>query len=228
MKTGIIIQARMGSTRLPNKVMLEFNNNSVLGHLVDNVSNTLPVYIATSTNKENDIIKAKFSDIVFRGSENDVMKRTLDCAYHNKLDVIVEITADCPLITSRMIDRMLEEFKLNDYDYISNCWPKRLVADGFDIQIYYTKRLRELYETGKRFDHVGYHLHDKNYIRIGQFGQGRNVDKCVTLDTIEDYVFLSRLLREIPSTKLNYNRINDWLDEQDDIENKDIKRKIPC
>jgi len=126
MKIVAIIQARMSSTRLPGKVLMEICGKPLLWHVVNRVSHSKyisQIVIATSTNPKDDEIEKfakKYKLKVFRGSENDCLDRYYKAAKKYKADVIVRITADCPLICPEIIDRVIAEFKKNNSDYVSN------------------------------------------------------------------------------------------------------------
>ena len=109
MKVVGIIQARMGSNRLPGKVMMPLGPKTTIDHVVSRLKqarNIDLVVVATSHSNENDILVSWCSDNnieVFRGSETDVLDRYYAAAISHKADVIVRITADCPLIDPDMM-----------------------------------------------------------------------------------------------------------------------------
>lgn len=115
--TGIIIQARMSSTRLPSKVMLKLAGKEVLWHVVQRckISKSVDkVIVATSTDSSDDKIYNFCKDNkieVFRGDLLDVLKRYYDCAKAHNLDIIVRVTSDCPLIDSFIIDECVRLFR---------------------------------------------------------------------------------------------------------------------
>ncbi len=105
-----VIGVRMGSSRLPGKVMKKIMGKPVLGYLIERVKRSKLIdnlVIATSLNSENDVIES-FCDKIeipcFRGSENDVMDRILNALLSRDADVGVEIFGDCPLIDPDIID----------------------------------------------------------------------------------------------------------------------------
>lgn len=120
-----IIQARMGSTRLPGKVLKEVNGMSLLEYQVRRIrqtKNKIQIVLATSLGKENDAIEDECKKIgipCFRGSENDVLDRFYQCALkYPAHDEVMRLTADCPLIDPRLIDRFIDFFNKGDYDYV--------------------------------------------------------------------------------------------------------------
>lgn len=121
-----IIEARMSSKRLPGKVLLKIQNKYILDILINRVkkSNTVnKIIVATSKNvKDYKIINfCKEKQInFFRGSENNVAKRVYDCAAEYNSDIIVQLTADNPLIDYKIIDKCVKLFLNKKYDFVTN------------------------------------------------------------------------------------------------------------
>ena len=148
---GAIIQARMGSTRFPGKVLRKVNGKSLLSHMISRVrlSDLIDDIIVATSMDQNDqqivdeasLLNSKY----FCGSENDVLSRYLDCAEKYNLDVIVRLTGDCPLVDPKLIDELLLYFFDNKLDYASNC---NLVScqlpDGFDVEVFSIEALRNV------------------------------------------------------------------------------------
>jgi len=119
-----IVQARMGSTRLPGKVLKPIMGKPMLWHLVQRLKRTTyvdKVVIATSEEKNNDVIRdfcTQYSIDCFSGSEDDVLDRFYKAAKQYNADIVIRITADCPLLDPDLIGGMLKEFiSSNKYDY---------------------------------------------------------------------------------------------------------------
>jgi hypothetical protein len=125
METAFLVQARMGSTRLPHKVLRPFyNNNCILDLLVDKLNQIAgtKIIIATSVGSENDVIEqfCKERNIVcFRGEENDVLKRFIDAAEANGVDRIIRICSDNPFLELNSIKKLVEVANKADAEYIS-------------------------------------------------------------------------------------------------------------
>ena len=125
-KFPVIVQARVNSTRLPNKVLLEINNKPLIEYVIDQISAAKLVdycIIATSINPKDDKIinfcekkKIKY----FRGSEEDVLDRYYNCAKHYDCKIIIRISADSPLIDPDVIDEVIMKFQNSKFDYVSN------------------------------------------------------------------------------------------------------------
>lgn len=157
-KTVAIAQARIGSTRLPRKVLLPILDKPMLWHQINRMSHSKSVdvvAVATANNVENqDIVDfSKGSGIqVFAGDECDLISRFLGVAELTSADIIVRITADCPLIDPQLIDRAVEGFiKQDKYQFMSSYGFNGLPL-GMDVEIFSVKLLRQLdYEISDKF-----------------------------------------------------------------------------
>jgi glutamate-1-semialdehyde aminotransferase/spore coat polysaccharide biosynthesis protein SpsF (cytidylyltransferase family)/predicted dehydrogenase len=135
-----IIQARMGSSRLPGKSLAEIEGRPMLWHVIQRVKRASlvdRVVVATSTAPANDVIEevCRENDVpCYRGSENDVLDRFYHAARAEKAAQVVRITADCPLIDPEVIDRVVRRFQRGDLDYASNAMV-RTYPDGLDTEI---------------------------------------------------------------------------------------------
>jgi len=142
MTVGIIVQARMGSSRLPGKVLEDLAGAPALVRLFERlrrVKGSPRIVLATSTLPGDDSIAALVStqqDIgLWRGPEQDVLKRYVDAARHFDLDPVVRITADCPLMEPTCIDAVLEAYGTTPAcQYADNAIP-RTFPHGFDVQV---------------------------------------------------------------------------------------------
>ena len=148
----IIIQARMGSSRLPGKVLKKLYGKEILLWCYDRCSKSKAdkVVIATSTNAENDVIECflKNKNIeCFRGNENDLLDRYYQLAksYSNDVNVI-RVTSDCPFVDTTMINNMIDYYNNNDYDYIINHSSNCIIPEGSGIEIINFKTLKMLWE----------------------------------------------------------------------------------
>jgi spore coat polysaccharide biosynthesis protein SpsF len=121
-----VIQARMGSSRLPGKVMLPLNCDHVLEHVIRRVeaSETIDDVIVATSEKDPDTIVARYASRegakTYRGSETDVLGRMFAAATASDAEIVVRITADCPLLSPRYIDVAVEHLRDGDFDYVSS------------------------------------------------------------------------------------------------------------
>ena len=139
---GCIIQARMGSSRLPGKVLMKSDDARPLLYYVINqlryCTKVKNLVIATTTNQEDDEIE-KFANNnsinIFRGKEKDVLDRYFQCAKKHSFSTIVRITADCPLIDPQIVDNVIEKFFSGSYDYATNTLI-RTFPIGTDVEVF--------------------------------------------------------------------------------------------
>lgn len=149
-----IIQARMGSTRLPSKVIKKIEGRPLLWHIIERIKHAKSIneiIVATTTNKEDEkIIKiAKKSGVkTFSGSENDVLDRFYRAAKKFNSDIIVRITPDDPFKDPKIIDEFVNYFLKNNLDYVSNTI-KPTYPEGLDIEIFSFKALEKAWLEAK-------------------------------------------------------------------------------
>lgn len=205
LKIGGIIQARMTSTRLPCKVLMDIEGKPMLWHVINRLkfSEKLnDIILAIPDTKENDILEkfAKDNKIkYFRGSEEDVLSRYYETAKKFKCDVIVRITSDCPLIDPKIVDFVIGKHLGSDADYTSNTL-KRTFPRGLDVEVFNFKVLerahKEVTESYQR-EHVTPYIYKHPEIfklqNIEAKGKLRRPNLRLTVDTKEDL----QLIREI-------------------------------
>lgn len=162
LKTGAIVQARMGSTRLPGKVMLNLCGKPVLWHVIERLKlckQLSEIIIATTNSEQDDVIadQAEESGVKwFRGSEEDVLARYYYAARKNNLDAIVRITSDCPLLDPLLIDTMLGFYMGNSYRFVANVGleiSNRSFPRGLDTEIFSFDTLQDAFLNA----HKDYH-----------------------------------------------------------------------
>ena len=139
-KTAVIIQARLTSSRFPNKILEKIGNYTLIDYLIDRIKSCKEVdkvILAVPNNKKNKIIskKIKNNNLIFYGNENDVLDRFYKAAKKHRIKVIVRICGDCPFVDPVLIDQTLRNFRKNSYDYISNTI-KPTFPDGLDIEVF--------------------------------------------------------------------------------------------
>ena len=166
-----IIQARMGSSRLPGKSLAEIEGRPMLWHVIQRVKRARlvdRVVVATSTAPADDAIEkmCRENDVpCHRGSENDVLDRFYHAARAEKAAQVVRITADCPLIDPEVIDRVVRRFQRGDLDYASNAMV-RSYPDGLDTEIFSFSALErawhEASKTSER-EHVTPYLRSEKF-----------------------------------------------------------------
>jgi spore coat polysaccharide biosynthesis protein SpsF len=141
-----IIQARMGSTRLPGKILLEIAGDTMLARVVGRVRRARlldTIVVATSNLAADDLVVAECDRLgvrCVRGSETDVLARYALAASAVQAEVIVRITSDCPLIDPEVLDYVLAAFLAERPDYASNCL-ERTFPRGLDVEVFSRRAL---------------------------------------------------------------------------------------
>jgi len=206
MKIVTIIQARMGSKRLPGKVMLPILGKPILWHIVNRLrfcKEIDEICIATSTNPEDHIIEEfaiKEQILLHRGPEDDVLERILGAVEKFQADVIVRITADCPLVDPNLVDTITRIFKNNPkLEYVSNII-NRTFPDGLDTELYSTKLLQKLSKENERnrMNFVRYIIQNHKKYKTENYSSHHNLPNLRwTLDYPEDYHFIKKIYQEL-------------------------------
>lgn len=202
---GIIIQARMGSTRLPQKILREFyDGKTLLETVINNLQRVddAKVIVATSINPNNDELVEFLEERnipVFRGSENDVLGRFIGAAEANKVDKIVRICSDNPFLDWHGVEALIEKAQNSDADYIGfriNDMPSIKTHFGFwgeYVTLNALKRVASTTDEKPAHEHVTIHVytHPDEYkcewIECPEYLQGRN-DIRLTVDNEEDFI----------------------------------------
>ena len=204
---GCIIQARMGSSRLPGKALMKSDSGKPLLYYVINqlryCSKVKNLVIATTTNQEDDEIE-KFADNnsvnVFRGSEKDVLDRYFQCAKKYSFSTIVRITSDCPLIDPQIVDKVIERFFSGNYDYATNTLI-RTFPIGTDAEVFSFSALETAWKNAQlpsEREHVTPHLRNKGNFKTINVENDTNISNLrLTVDRIEDFELIKEILNNI-------------------------------
>jgi len=153
-KVAVIVQARMDSTRLPGKTMMDIVGKPMLAHVVERLERVKAIQeiiVATSTRDSNETIirfAVGYGVSIFVGSEEDVLDRYYKTAREYKAGVIVRITADCALIDPQVVENIVHYFLGNDYDYVSNTL-KRTFPDGLDVEVFSYSALEKAWKEAR-------------------------------------------------------------------------------
>ena len=205
-----IIQARMGSTRLPGKVMMDLCGIPVIEHVVNRLekSNLIDkIIIATSTDSNNQPIIdfCKSNQIAyFVGNEDDVLDRYYKAAIDNNLkddDIIIRITSDCPLIDPFVVDKVIEEHILNNNDYTTNVLDCTY-PDGLDCEVFNFSALKDTWinaNLSSQREHVTLYIRDNpDRFKLGNVKNEIDLsDLRWTLDEKEDFVFINEVYKNL-------------------------------
>jgi len=158
-KTIAIVQARMGSTRFPNKVMKTIGGVPMIELLLARLFRSTEldqIVVATSTDPKNLPLVKHVQSLGYscdQGSENDVLERYVNTAKVHQATVVVRITGDCPMVDPELVDECIKRFRKERVDYYSNRNPPSY-PDGLDIEVVKLKALElAMHESDKEFDH---------------------------------------------------------------------------
>lgn len=199
----------MGSTRLPNKVLADLGGKPMLAQVVARVrrARTIDeVVVATSTAPQDDAIEAfcgREGIACFRGSEQDVLDRYYQASKAFGADVVVRITADCPLHDARVIDTVVGRFDRARHDYVSNTID-RTYPDGLDVEVFSVDALarawREAKWTSEREHVTPYIWKQPALFRIEQVVQPANLSELRwTVDEPRDLALVREIYRRLGS-----------------------------
>lgn len=243
--TGAIIQARMNSSRLPGKVLMDLDGKPALQRMIERVRQAQKVdkiIVATTTSVKDDPIIDLCKQMncnYFRGSENDVLLRVLSAAKAFKIDTIVELTGDCPLIFWEHIDQLVDlHGKGTAIDITSNAI-NRYLPRGYDIRVVNTKTLEKV---NREVDNDVDRQHVLTWMYQNPEGKKlytalhwippenqHRTDIEVTLDTQEDYELINWLFKAGREYKLELTceEVIELIDTYPDRYKKvaEIKRK---
>ncbi|MHB1328390.1 MAG: cytidylyltransferase domain-containing protein [Gemmatimonadales bacterium] len=209
MKTVITVEARMRSTRLPGKVLRPILSQPMLALMIERLRRVRladEIVVATTVHEADEPIVALAEALgvgCYRGSEDDVLSRVLGAATEAGAELVVETTADCPLIDPGVIDQVIQTFITNDVDYCANVLSPTYPR-GMDVQVFPTAVLADVAaQTNDPDDreHVSLYIyqHPDQY-RLLNVASG--LDPAVaslrlTVDTPEDYELVSRIYQEL-------------------------------
>ena len=231
---GCIIQARVGSKRLPKKILKNLDKKyNVLEYVINQLKYSKKIdkiIIATTLSKQDEVIidfAKKHNYEYFRGSENDVLDRFYQCAKKFNLDTIVRITSDCPLIDPNIVDQVIEKFTLTNSDYVTNTFP-RTFPKGLDVEIFNFIVLANMWKNAtlpSEREHVTQFVFNNKKFKIGNFENKQNLS-CLrwTIDYEKDYEFLCKIIQKIVKRPILMNDVLKILDAEPDL--KEINSNI--
>jgi len=200
MKIVAIIQARMGSTRLPGKVLMDLGGETVLARVLGRLRRATLideiVVATTDSTVDNALVREcqRLGVSFFRGSEDDVLDRYYHTARVFAAEVIVRITSDCPVIDADLVDETIGAFQLQCGDYCSNSFP-RTYPRGLDAEVFTMKALEQAWRDTRRAyerEHVTpyFYEHPELFRVVSHQGQVDHSQYRWTLDTEEDVELL--------------------------------------
>lgn len=231
MKVVAIIQARMGSSRLPGKVMKKLAGTPMIGHVVERalrIDGVDQVVVATTRHRRDEPLVRFLSEttdiLVVRGPETDVLARYVQAAEEAEAETVVRLTADCPLICPAVSTRVVREFltRPGDWDYVSNTL-RRTYPRGLDTEVVSFDALtlahREAHETGDREHVTPFIRRQPDRFRVRNVSD--DTDRSwwrLTVDTREDLDLVSRVYSSLYSDDpfFDYTQLLECLERHPD------------
>ncbi|MBV9573045.1 MAG: glycosyltransferase family protein [Acidobacteriales bacterium] len=239
-KTVAIIQARMGSTRLPGKVLMDIAGEPMLARAVKRTRRArslASVMVATTDLSEDDAIAALCSErgwACFRGSEADVLDRYYQAALKFDAQAVVRITSDCPLTDPGLIDKHVELLASNwgKLDFVTNMmrptFPLGLAVEAMPFEVLETmKRLSQTAELKEHVTTLAYVEPDR--FRIGQIVNSVDLSHLRwTVDTAEDIEVVRRIFQEFGRDGFSWEEALSVMNEHPDWAeiNRNVVQKI--
>lgn len=236
MRTIVIVQARMGSTRLPGKVMLPLSGRPILGRLLERlgrVSLADGVVVATTTSLADDAIEVYCRNNgvnYYRGSENDVLFRYFETAKSFDAKLVVRVTSDCPLLDPQIVDTAIAEFGRGDNDYLSNMIPPTFPY-GMAVEVFTMDSLarahNEATQAAER-EHVTPYLYwNPSKFRLKAISMVPDLSHHRwTVDTLQDYELVKRLFEALYPANVHFTMDDILSLLQEHPEWSDINRGI--
>ena len=197
----------MGSSRLPNKVLMKVNGEqTVLEHVIKQLSfckSISKIIVATTNLKQDDVIEElvkKLEIDVFRDDSSDVLDRYYQCAKKFNLDDIVRITSDCPLIDPEIVDKVIRKYEIEKFDYVTNTLI-RTFPIGLDAEIFSFDVLEKTWKNAilpSEREHVTPFIRNKKMdFSVGNIEHEEDLSKIrVGLDRKEDYELIKIIVNE--------------------------------
>lgn len=234
------IEARMNSSRLPGKVLMEIDSKPVLQILIERLSGSKyvnEIIVASTTNPSDDNIEELCNNLdikIYRGSEDDVLGRVVSAVESVRGELIVEITGDCPLMDPEVADAVIEQYVKSypEYDYVTNIGyvesSVREIPLGMDVRVFSFEDLKHISEiTDDR--------EDREHVSLYFFRTGKDKYKLynvsipgkwkrdymprLCLDTVEDFEVIKSIYESLIKVKSNFNLedILNFLDKNKDV-----------
>jgi spore coat polysaccharide biosynthesis protein SpsF len=233
-----IVQARMGSERLPGKVLREVLGIPLILLNLNRLKKSRKIdrlILATSDRRSDNplydtVKKAGFE--VFRGDEENVLKRYRDCVLEYGGDIVVRVTGDCPLIDPDIVDNVISHYKMYDYDYVGLDVAHTFVR-GFDTEVFSREALQKTFDLAEEYrykEHVTLYMysHPKLFhigVVRGEDLFRKNYRLCV--DTLEDFTLVEKVFEHFGDIYVPARDVVKFLDSNPDIAaiNSKVKQK---
>lgn len=239
MKTIIVTQARIGSTRLPGKVLKTIKGESLLGIHLNRLkkSKMADAILVATTNEEGSDqiidIADRYKVLSYKGSLDDVLDRFYQSVKSYSPEWVVRVTSDCPLIDSGLIDVVIHEAQKGDYDYCANIITEDF-PDGQDIEVFKFQALERAWGKAEKLiyrEHVTPFIRDNSDLKGGELFKAYDLvaDKNynmvrMTVDEPADFEMMQWLIGELGTEKQWEEYVNFMLKHPEKLANADILR----
>lgn len=226
--TDCILQARMGSTRLPGKVLLSIDESHKIIEFLINQLNQARInrlIIAIPDNKENDVLEEyleKLNVICFRGDESDVLDRYYQCAKRFSLKHIIRLTGDNPLIDPEVVNLAIKKYHVSECDYLTNSI-NRTFPYGTEVEIFSFNSLESAWKNAKKKserEHVTPYFYDNpDKFNIKHLTQSVDHSKFrYTVDQEEDFLLVKQIVKKIKNRPIVTKDIIEILNNNPEIQ----------
>jgi len=227
MRVVALIQARMGSTRLPGKVLLPILGVPMIEILLARLSHSKEIdeiIVASSIDPQNNKLQSVVENLGYkctRGSEKNVLGRFYESAKANRADVVVRITGDCPLVDPELVDQCIQGFKDAEVDYFSNVDPVTY-PDGLDIEVMSFESIeRANNETNSSFDkeHVTLYIRNSDSFLRDSIKNTQDLSNLRwTVDEPEDLVVINNIFKHFePNIHFNWLQVHQLQTSQNEL-----------
>lgn len=223
-----IIQARMSSTRLEGKVLKEICGYPMICLELERLKKSKyidKVVVATTVLKEDDVLYETLTQKgydVYRGCSENVLKRYVDCVNEIGGDTIVRIIGDCPAIDPIIVDNVITNFNMYDYDYVKLDVPQTFIR-GFDVEVFSKEALLRTFSLASEVKHkedvTNYIYDNKDKFLVGEVKgtelYEKNYRLCV--DEAEDFALVSNIFNHFDDIYVSSKEIVNYLDENSEV-----------
>jgi len=223
-----VVQVRLGSTRLPGKALALIDGEPMLWHVIQRLKSSQwinEIVVATTLQAEDDAIEKfcrKQNLKCFRGSVDDVLDRFYQAAKQSGADVITRVTADCPMLDSQVIDKVISAFHDSDCDYASNV-DRYTYPDGLDTEVFSFKALERAWKEAKKpsdREHVTPYLRNTGLFRKASIENETDLSVHQyhwSVDKPQDLEFARKVITSFKGKEFHLNDILRLLAKKPDL-----------
>ena len=236
-RTLVVLQARMSSSRLPGKVMMEINGKPMIYWQIQRILGSICVnslVVATSIDPSDDPLVSFLEEnliSVYRGSLDNVLSRYIEVSEMYPHDALIRLTGDCPLVMPKLIDQMVGAFYEQDVDYLSNTLEPTF-PDGLDIEIIKQGTLKCLTAFNlepKELEHVTYGIYTRPEIfKLSNFlNKSNHSQERWTVDYQADLDFVRLIFHQFlgQESKFTYYELNEFLSGNPELQVQNCEHK---